>query len=83
MSTDTGETVLHRCDPARNMFRFYSVAIEPDLFGQFLAVRRWGRIGTSGRSLATACRSLQDAVDVIEHHALCKRRRGYVDRPAK
>lgn len=65
------------------MFRFYSVAIEPDLFGQFLAVRRWGRIGTSGRSLATACATLQDAVDVIGRHALSKRRRGYVDRPAK
>lgn len=65
------------------MFRFYSVAIEPDLFGQFLAVRRWGRIGTPGRSLATACASLEDAVAVIEHHALSKRRRGYVDRPAQ
>jgi len=39
---------LHRLDPAHNMFRFYVLAIEPDLFGRFRLVRQWGRIGGRG-----------------------------------
>src|SRR5262249_5330157 len=30
------------------MFRFYVLAIEPDLFGGFRLLRQWGRIGTMG-----------------------------------
>ena len=39
---------LHRLDPARNMFRFYRLAIEPDLFGGVRLLRQWGRIAARG-----------------------------------
>jgi len=39
---------LRRLDPVRNMFRFYVLAIEPDLFGGFRLLRQWGRIGWRG-----------------------------------
>ena len=42
-------THLERRDPARNMKRFYRLAVERDLFGTVLLVREWGRIGTLGR----------------------------------
>jgi len=44
---------LRRLDPARNMFRFYLLAIEPDLFGGFRLLRQWGRIGWRGGRIKT------------------------------
>jgi predicted DNA-binding WGR domain protein len=40
---------LHRCCPERNMARFYAMDLERSLFGHFVLVRRWGRIGSRGR----------------------------------
>ena len=43
------ETVsLVRIRPAANEWRFYRMAVWPDLFGRALLVRHWGRIGTAG-----------------------------------
>ena len=41
---------LWRIDRGRNMARFYSIAVERDLFGQVVLVRRWGRINSAGRT---------------------------------
>ncbi|WP_082837329.1 WGR domain-containing protein [Labrenzia sp. OB1] len=41
---------LTRIDPHRNMARFYVLSVEPTLFGDYAVQRRWGRLGTSGRS---------------------------------
>ena len=43
---------LRRVDPARDMRRFYRLDIEPDLFGGFLLLKQWGRIGTDGCKIA-------------------------------
>ena len=40
---------IERMDASRNMARFYALSIEGTLFGQTCLVRRWGRIGTTGR----------------------------------
>ena len=32
------------------MARFYSLVVERDLFGRTVLVRRWGRLGTAGRT---------------------------------
>ena len=40
---------LTRITPERNEWRFYHLAIWPDLFGRALLARHWGRIGTPGR----------------------------------
>jgi predicted DNA-binding WGR domain protein len=44
----TMRNVQRLAPEASNMARFYSMAIERDLFGRVLLVRQWGRIGTYG-----------------------------------
>ncbi len=41
---------LHRSDPARNMWRYYRLDVQPDLFGQWCFIREWGRTGSSGQT---------------------------------
>ncbi|MCL5962723.1 MAG: WGR domain-containing protein [Chloroflexi bacterium] len=41
---------LVNIDPAKNRFRFYILLWQPDLWGHLSLVRRWGRIGTQGRT---------------------------------
>jgi predicted DNA-binding WGR domain protein len=41
--------VLDRIDDARNIARFYVLAIEPTLFAEVSLVREWGRLGANGR----------------------------------
>lgn len=73
---------LERNQPDRNMARFYSLAVESDLFGTILARRRWGRIGTVGRALCIAHPTAEEAWLEVRSLERAKRRRGYVDRPA-
>lgn len=40
---------LRRIDPAKNVSRFYRLAVQPDLFAPWCLVREWGRIGSPGR----------------------------------
>jgi WGR domain len=40
---------LHRIDASRIMRRFYRLDIAPDLFGGFLLMKQWGRIGARGQ----------------------------------
>jgi predicted DNA-binding WGR domain protein len=41
---------LHRIDPDANMAHFYCIDLAPTLFGEVTVLRRWGRIGTCGRT---------------------------------
>jgi len=43
------EASLIRVCPERNEFRYYRMAVWPDLFGRALLARHWGRLGTQGR----------------------------------
>lgn len=54
LSLDT--VSLWRIDPARNMARFYTMAVERDLFDQVVLVRRWRRINSPGRTRLDAYR---------------------------
>lgn len=56
---------LESIDPVRNRARFYELAWQPTLWGTGALVRRWGRIGTPGRSgvlLEAARPATNDAV---------------------
>lgn len=70
---------LRRVDPERNMHRFYVLGIEQDLFGQWVLVREWGRIGRQGRVRANAYPSAAVAREACDQLANLKRRRGYID----
>lgn len=68
---------IERRDASRNMARFYALSIEPTLFGQVRFVRRWGRIGTVGRTLQHSFDDEGDAVDLFLAVLRNRRQRGY------
>ena len=37
----------------KNRFRFYRMHIEKSLFGEYMLIRTWGRIGQKGRTQIT------------------------------
>ena len=70
-------TALQRIDPVRNMARFYSMDVERDLFGRVVLVRRWGRIGTAGRTRMDEHPDEGRAITALLQIEFVKRRRGY------
>lgn len=68
---------LHRIDPGRNMARFYSMAVERDLFGHVVLVRRWGRIGSAGKTRLDEHKSEGQALAALTVLKATKQSRGY------
>ena len=60
----------------RNMRRFYRLDIAPDLFGGFLLLKQWGRIGAGGRIMAERYEGEAPALAALRQQAERKRRRG-------
>ena len=60
------------------MARFYSISVQPSLFGLSSVVRQWGRIGTIGRyrvDLYDIAQEAENALVMLFHQKCC---RGYV-----
>jgi predicted DNA-binding WGR domain protein len=72
-------THLHRIDPARNMARYYNLAITPSLFGDAAVVREWGRIGKPGRMRIDLYEKAEEAAAAHAAIERAKTRRGYRD----
>lgn len=70
--------LLHRVDPNLNMARFYRVEVLPDLFGEVIVERRWGRIGGTGQSRTASYRSTSSAEAAASRLIRAKERRGYL-----
>ena len=70
---------LRRRCPERNMARFYAMAIERSLFGDFLLVRCWGRIGAHGQTKSEWFDDEMEAKSRRDELDRRKRRRGYRD----
>ncbi len=68
---------LWRIDPARNMRRYYRMAIHSDLFGQASLVREWGRIGSRGQMLIETHPDAVLALKSQKKPALDKQRKFY------
>ncbi|WP_348642794.1 WGR domain-containing protein [Mesorhizobium sp. M8A.F.Ca.ET.161.01.1.1] len=73
---------IERRDPDLNMARFYAWSIEATLFGQTCVVRRWGRIGTSGRTVQHSFDNEGEAVGFFLALLRAKKLRGYRPRSA-
>ena len=73
---------LARIRPEQNEQRFYHLEIRPDLFGRTMLVRRWGRIGTSGRQRLDLHPDTGAALNALAQLVRAKRRRGYRERAA-
>lgn len=68
---------LRRVDPAQNMRRFYSLALQPDLFGGCDLVREWGRIGQAGTVKCEHYPSPLEAQQALEAKRREKEKGGY------
>jgi predicted DNA-binding WGR domain protein len=68
---------IERMDARRNIAQFYALSIEGTLFGQTCLVRRWGRIGTTGRMVQHSFDDEGEAVGLFLELLRAKRRRGY------
>ena len=68
---------LKRIDPSLNMRRFYSMSVQPDLFGGASLVREWGRIGSRGQMLLERLDDEGRAVNALMKLSDTKKRRGY------
>jgi len=71
-------TYLTRIDPARNMARYYSLDIQPDLFGGWILRTEWGRIGRGGVVKNMVCLEPSAASEALARQTARKQRRGYV-----
>lgn len=70
---------LRRIDPAQNMRRYYSLSVQPTLFGGASLIRDWGRIGTRGQTMMETFDTADDADLAFDRLERNKRRRGYRD----
>ncbi len=61
------------------MRRFYSLSVQPTLFGGASLVRDWGRIGTRGQSMIETFDTPAEAGVALTRLERRKRRRGYLD----
>ncbi|MFK0333886.1 WGR domain-containing protein [Rhizobium sp. NPDC090275] len=68
---------LRRIDPSQNMRRFYSLSIQPTLFGETSLIRHWGRIGTNGQEMMETFDESTAATKAMAKLVGSKRRRGY------
>lgn len=71
------EVHLCRINPEQNMYRFYHVHVERDLFGTWCLIRQWGRLGTYGRARHQWFNSIYDALLAQERLVNAKIQHGY------
>jgi predicted DNA-binding WGR domain protein len=76
---DTG--ALTRTRQERNEWRYYRLAVWPDLFGRALLARHWGRIGRQGRVRLDPHADAGAALNALARLVRNQRRRGYRDCP--
>ena len=71
---------LARVEPEFNAWRYYRLEIWPELSGQVLLARHWGRIGSPGRIRLDPHPDAGAAQNALAALVAAKRRRGYQDR---
>jgi predicted DNA-binding WGR domain protein len=71
--------ILYRNDTTKRMHRYYRMAVQPDLFGQWCLLREWGRIGSSGQMRQVPFPTRQEAEVALDKQRRAKERRGYAE----
>lgn len=71
------DVTLYRIDAANNMKRFYRLDLQPDLFGLWLLVKEWGRIGQPGQTRLTSFPTITEAQRAFDRQRRLKEKRGY------
>lgn len=71
-------TYLTKIDHSANQYRYYSVRVDPDLFGAWTLFRQWGRIDAEGGTLRMdSFYSEAEALTQLSKILKQKRNRGY------
>jgi predicted DNA-binding WGR domain protein len=68
---------LTKIDAACNMARFYSLDLQPTLFGEWALVKHWGRIGRGGQSRSNLFEKREGAAAALERELRRRKQRGY------
>ncbi|WFU07500.1 WGR domain-containing protein (plasmid) [Rhizobium sp. CB3171] len=68
---------LTRTEPSQNMARFWTVAVQRNLFGHYVALRQWGRIGAHGQVCEEWFDEERQAVQAAAGFLKAKLKRGY------
>ncbi|PWL16639.1 WGR domain-containing protein [Falsochrobactrum shanghaiense] len=68
---------FHKIEPHSNMRRFYTLSVQPNLFGEWCVMRSWGRIGTLGQSLQQTVLDEASASALLRRLVAVRRKRGY------
>lgn len=74
-------TYLEKRDPRKNLARFYHMAVQPNLFGEYTLERQWGRIGQGGQTRLDWYGTEDEANGALLALETTKRRRGYYVEP--
>lgn len=78
---DMFPTSVHlRCIvPTENKRRFYSMSVQPTLFGDWILIKEWGRVGRPGRIRHEHHATIGEALTSLDKVERQKRRRGYAE----
>ena len=68
---------LNRVDPENNLARFYFMDVSPTLFGDWVLLREWGRIGQSGQKRWDWFTDEKAALSALQGIQKQKERKGY------
>ena len=70
---------LTKIDPDANQYRYYSLKVDPDLFGRWSLFRQWGRLDNDGGALLMdSFENEEEAMRVLGKITEQKRKRGYM-----
>lgn len=71
-------TYLTKIVPSKNQQRYYSLRVDPDLFGCWSLVRQWGRLDADGGTLRFDSYPTEDeALRKLDELTIQKQNRGY------
>ncbi|WP_256886531.1 MULTISPECIES: WGR domain-containing protein [Brucella/Ochrobactrum group] len=68
---------FRKIDPRNNMQRFYTLSVQPNLFGEWCVMRSWGQIGTFGQSVQQTVLDEASANALLRRLVAVRRKRGY------
>ena len=71
--------VLYRRNLEQGRARFFSLAIERDLFGTIRLVHNWGFVGSKGQENVEIFPDEAEATQALEAWAAAQRQKGYTD----
>lgn len=81
MENTAQQTVMFRIESSKGMRRFYTLAVQPNLFGGYSLMRCWGQIGINGQMRIDFFNDEAGAIDACNHLLLAKQKRGYRQQP--